>query len=129
MLYIKYYVVLFLLMLVVVITGCTTTYEEQPKETVEVRQSGISEEELAEIDWLIKMGVNALPEDERDLLLDLHEKFESGGYSALSYDEIFTMRDLNEKAIMLLPVGKQLRFGYLTSKLNSTGMFTDEDAE
>ncbi len=113
---ISYCAVLFFVMLVVVVIGCAPTYV-QPEETVEESQIGLSEEELAEIDWLVRMGVNALPEDERHLLLELHERFEDGGYGALSYDEIFTMRDLNEKAINLLPIDKELRFRWLVYRM------------
>ena len=62
------------------------------------------------------MAIDLLPDDEKDILLDLHDKFWHGGYDALSDQEVETMQILNTKAIGLLPQDYQDRIMYLMQK-------------
>jgi hypothetical protein len=116
-----------LVMLMFISLGCTPSYtrleepirrtEEEFIEQVEKMHTGISEEELAELNEIAWMAINKLPENEREVLLDLQERFAYGGYKALSDDEVLTMQNLNNKAFSLLPKVYQERLYYLHNKI------------
>lgn len=120
-------VVLVLAILVFVGIGCTPSYtqleepirgtEDEFQEQVKKMHTKLSEEELAEINEITWMAINALPEDEKEVLLDLQERFAYGGYKVLNDDEVLTMQNLNNKAFFLLPKEYQERFQYLMYKM------------
>jgi len=79
--------------------------------------TGLTEEELLELNEISLMAINALPANERETLLELQERFAYGGYVVLSDEEVATMQRLNNKAISLLPKTYQERLYYLASKI------------
>ena len=90
--------------------------EEEFVEQVE-KIHALSEEELLELNEIAIMAVMLLPEEERETLLELQERFAYGGYEALSDAELITMQQSNQKALMLLPKEYQERFQYLADKI------------
>ncbi len=71
----------------------------------EVREafSSMEENDINLMRELTQKAINLLPENEKQQLITLQNRFNKDGYTALTEDEISTMQELNKKALSLLP--------------------------
>lgn len=90
--------------------------QEEVASVKEKIEESFTEDDMVELEEITWMAIDLLPDDEKDILLNLHDKFLHGGYDALSDQEIETMQALNKKAIGLLPKDYQDRIMHLMQK-------------
>ena len=91
--------------------------QQEYQSSKEAALGSLTAAESREREQLVREGVNNLPYGERNKLLVLHDKHANSGYVAMSDNEIYIMRQLNNRAVNSLPRPKQERLMYLIQKM------------